>query len=320
MARTTKSPNPGFPIPDDFRLLDGIDFNCRDLSGNAEELTLLDTRASRNRLRSVFSGGRTRLVECLAEPPVRFVQPKVEGESALVFVSAFGGGMLEGDDYRFDLACGEDSTLMFAPQANTRIFPCPHGIMSRQHIHGTVYARGTAVSGGDPVVLYADSRFRQTQTWTLHPGARLVLMDWMVAGRLERDENFAFERFESAIRIEDPEGRPLLADTLTLIPAENAAAGMGGFSSHLSVYVAGAGWEDVHRGLDAFLRAAEAPGGRPAWMEASRVAGLGVREGTGFSLRALGRDRAALEPLAEKLFELLASKRWLGFDYWKRKY
>ncbi len=37
-------------------------------------------------------------------------------------------------------------------------------------------------------------------------------------------------------------------------------------------------------------------------------------------LRALGRDRKALEPLAGRLFELLSSKEWLGFDYWTRKY
>jgi urease accessory protein len=256
---------------------------------------------------------------------VRFVQPQLGIDTALVFVSAFGGGMLEGDDYRFDIACREGSSLMFAPQANTRVFPCPGGKTTRQHIRGTVYAQATAVSGGDPTVLYENSRFSQSQAWTLHAGGRLALMDWMVAGRLERGENFAFDSFESEIRVEDAEGRPLLSDKLRLSPADGAAraetrAGMGGFSSHLAIYVMGAGWEAVHAGLEAWLRAAETEASRPAWMHACRIAGLGVREGRGFSLRALGRDRAALEPLAGKLFELLSSNEWLGFDYWTRKY
>jgi urease accessory protein UreH len=307
-----------------------IDDNCPDLSTPSASLTILDTRVSENALETAVSGGRTRLVRSLARPPVRFVQPQLGIDAALVFVSAFGGGMLEGDDYRFQIDCREHSRLMFAPQANTRVFPCPGGAVTRQHIRGTVYAQATAVSGGDPTVLYADSRFRQSQVWTLHAGGRLALMDWMVAGRLERGENFAFDAFESEIRVEDAEGRPLLSDRLKILPADGGAQGMGGFSSHLAAHVMGPGWETVHAGLDAWLRAAEnekagpgkegGPEPRPAWMDACRIAGLGVREGFGFSLRALGRDRAALEPLAERLFELLSSEEWLGFDYWKRKY
>ncbi len=231
--------------------------------------------------------------------------------------------MLEGDDYRFQIDCRENSRLMFAPQANTRIFPCPGGITTRQHIRGTVCAQATAVSGGDPTVLYEKSRFRQSQVWTLHTGARLALMDWMVAGRLERGENFAFDSFESEIRVEDPAGRPLLSDRLLLTPADGRAeaqAGMGGFSSHLAVHVMGSGWETIHAGLEQWLRAGKDSAARAAWMDACRIVGLGVREGVGFSLRALGRDRAALEPLAGKLFELLSSDEWLGFDYWTRKY
>lgn len=338
MMETTSTPNTRFPLFDAREVLSDIDANCSFLSDRTPELTLVNTRISRNRLTAALSGGRTRIVESLAEPPVRFVQPKVDGDAALVFVSAFGGGMLEGDDYRFDLAAQEGSTLMFAPQANTRVFPCPDGAVTRQSIHGTVYARATAVSGGDPTVLYAGSRFRQAQTWVLHPGARLALMDWFVAGRLGRGEAFAFDAFESDIRVEDVGGRPLLVDKLRVSPEEGARQGMGGFASHLAAYVVGEGWERVHRGLEAFLRAPERerpPGedgaanrpqsesgaaNRPAWMTSARLAGLGVREGTGFSLRALGADRAALEPLAEKLFELLSSREWLGFDYWKRKY
>jgi hypothetical protein len=82
----------------------------------------------------------------------------------------------------------------------------------------------------------------------------------------------------------------------------------------------GAGWETVHAGLEQWLRAAEKETARSAWMADCRIVGLGVREGVGFSLRALGRDRAALEPLAGRLFELLSSEEWLGFDYWTRKY
>jgi urease accessory protein UreH len=287
-------------------------------------LTIINTRLSENLLETAVVAGKTRVLRSLAHPPVRFVQPQLGIDTALVFVSAFGGGMLEGDDYRFQIDCRVDSRLMFAPQANTRVFPCPNGKTTQQLIRGTVYARATAVSGGDPTVLYENSRFHQSQIWTLYPGSRLALLDWMVAGRLERGESFSFDSFESEVRVEDPEGRPLLSDRLLLSPADgktgDAQAGMGGFSSHLAAHVMGPGWEHVHAGLETWLRAAEENRERAAWMDDCRIAGLGVREGLGFSLRALGRDRASLEPLAGKLFELLSSKEWLGFDYWMRKY
>jgi urease accessory protein len=289
-------------------------------------LTAIGTRLSENALETALVAGRTRVRRSRAIPPVRFVHPYSGSESALVFSSALGGGMLEGDDYRFHLVCRENSTLMFAPQANTRIFPCPGEIMTRQSVDGTVYAGGLAVGGGDPVVLYADSRFTQSQRWILHPGARLVLVDWMIAGRLERDEDFAFSSYESELRVEDPEGRPLLSDALRLDTTggrrEHVRQGMGGYSSLLTVHGLGPGWETLHAALETWLRSPGDKGenGRARWMEGVRLAGLGAREDRGFSLRALGLDRAALEPLVTRLFALLSAKEWLGFDYWKRKY
>jgi urease accessory protein len=240
--------------------------------------------------------------------------------------------MLEGDDYRFDIRCHEQSTLMFAPQANTRVFPCPGGTVTRQSVRGTVYADGLVVCGGDPIVPYRDSRFSQTQSWTLYPGARLVLLDWMIAGRLDRGEGFAFDSYENETRIETPDGRPLLTDAVKLkgdghavegapiIEGDSwARPGMGGFASAMTLHVLGPGWESIHAPLEQQLRAGGVDG-KPFWMEHGRLAGLGVREGRGFSLRALGVDRAALEPLASTVFEALARPDWLGFDFWSRKY
>lgn len=309
------------------------------------QLANVGMRLSENALVAAQVAGRTRVLRNRAVPPVRFVQPTPEGTGALVFSSALGGGMLEGDDYRFDIECRENATLMFAPQANTRVFPCPGGNTTHQSVRGTVYANGLMVSGGDPTVPYVNSRFSQSQHWVLHPGARLVILDWMVAGRLDRGEAFAFDSFESHTRVETPEGRPLLSDAVSLsdetlsgnpglarvtetLPiikesrtreGGHAQNGMGGFSSWLTLHVLGPGYETLQGPLEETLKAASRDG-KPFWMEPGRLAGLGVREGRGFSLRALGRDRAALEPLAATLFKTLAQPGWLGFDFWARKY
>lgn len=283
-------------------------------------MTISGMRVSENALEAARVAGKTRVLRSRAIPPVRFVHPDSGSETALVFSSALGGGMLEGDDYRFQITCREEAALMFAPQANTRVFPCPAGITTRQSVDGTVCAGGLVVCGADPVVPYADSRFAQTQRWTLHPGGRLVVFDWMIAGRLERREDFAFSFYESTVRVEEPSGRPLLQDAVRLDTlADDARRGMGGFSSCLTAHVIGPGWEALLEPLSARLRE-PGPEGRPFWMSDTRLAGIGVREGRGFSLRALGSDRSALEPLAGTLFGLLARPDWLGFDFWGRKY
>ena len=94
---------------------------------------------------------------------------------------------------------------------------------------------------------------------------------------------------------------------------------MGGFSSHLAIHVLGPKWEDLKTGLESWLKVAGQKN-QQAWMSQGILAGLGVREGTGFSLRALGKNRAALEPLVGTLFTLLGSQEWLGFNPWLRKY
>ena len=284
-------------------------------------------RHSESALVAARVSGATRVLRSLARPPVRFVHPSPGGDAALVVASALGGGMLEGDDYRYDIDVRPNAKLLFAPQSNTRVFPCPGGAVTRQSMGGTVYADGLLVCGGDPVVPYAASRFAQTQHWVLHPGARLVLFDWMVAGRLERGERFGFTDYENVVRVVTPDGRPLLADSQRLDGATpergtRPERAMGGYASLLAVHVLGPGWEELHAPLEAWLREAGSgpAASRPRWMEDGRLCGIGVREGIGFSLRALGRDRSALEPLAALLFAALASPRWLGFDYWKRKY
>ncbi len=283
-------------------------------------LTNVGGRLSESALTVRSINGRTRLTRALAVPPVQLVHPRIDSRSALVFSSALGGGMLEGDDYRLDLRCEADATLIFAPQANTRIFPCPRGIATRNEIRGTVSANALVVCGGDPVVLHAGSRFVQEQNWRLHDGARLVLCDWMVVGRLERGEAFAFDTFESTTRIEDACGRLLLSDPLRLETRDGSArSGMGGFSSHLALHVVGPGWEEILMVLETWLRSREGSAA-PEWMQDVRLAGIGIREGRGFSLRALGRDRTALNPLVDRLFAALAHPRWLGYDFWARKY
>ncbi len=268
-------------------------------------------RNSENILAARRIGKRTIISQCLARPPVRLVQANA-GDSALVFITTFGGGLLEGDDFHYTVDCGPEARLALLPQSNTRIFPCPKGEITKQCMRGTVFPGALVASGGDPVVLYAGSRYAQSQHWVLHPGGRLLLMEWLVAGRLERGERFAFEECRLETKVTDVDGKPLLLDRMQLNARDSADRGWGGFASYFTVHVLGPGVENLGVSMQAWMK--------DKWNTGGVLAGLGMRPGLGFSVRALGADRTALDPLAAAVFAAVGGSDWLDFDPWKRKY
>ncbi|KAI9332887.1 UreD urease accessory protein-domain-containing protein [Zopfochytrium polystomum] len=64
----------------------------------------------------------------------------------------------------------------------------------------------------DPVTLFADAYFVQRQRYTLAPrGASVVCLDWYTSGRRSRGEEWDFEAYESAIKI-DVEVEPVAVE------------------------------------------------------------------------------------------------------------
>ncbi|HLP40024.1 MAG TPA: urease accessory protein UreD, partial [Fibrobacteria bacterium] len=173
--------------------------------------------------------GRTasRLTTCLNHPPLKFINPRPIGEACQVYVSNYGGGLLEGDDIRMHVECGPGSRLYLGTQSSTKIYRSPGGRVSSQETIGTLRANALAVVCPDPVVPFAGSRFRQSQTWELHPEADLILLDWIQSGRDARGEVFAFDSYESELRLLGSGGRPLLVERFHSHPADGDPAVCG---------------------------------------------------------------------------------------------
>jgi urease accessory protein len=167
----------------------------------------------------------------------------------------------------------------------------------------------------DPVVPFADSRYRQSQSWEVNPDGDLVVLDWLQPGRSARGEVFAYRSLSSELRITRPGGAPVLVERFALEPDSQdpfRCGRFGPFRTFLTAAFIGPRAAALADALEAPLLALNRP--EKAWI------GIGRREGAGWLLRGLGADRRDLQPVQDLIFTVLAETAWLGFNPWQRRY
>lgn len=251
----------------------------------------------------VAPGGR--VIRCAAASPLRVLQPKNHGHAAWLFVSSFGGGLVDGDALRLRLQVRAGASAYVSTQASTKVY---RGASS-QTFEADVGEGGLLCLLPDPVVCFARSSFRQAQVVRLAAGASLVWLDAMCGGRVEHGERWQLDRYESRIDVER-EGRPLLSDAVCLDAAHgDLASRMRRFSVLATLAAAGPATAALRA---RWLAKAELVRGAPAVVAPSslgddlaivRIAAAGTRD--------LG---AALAPLLEPVPALL------GDDPFARKW
>jgi urease accessory protein len=291
-----------------------------------------------NAIEVARDGDTSRLTRCLGYPPIKWINPRPQEGCCQVYVSNYGGGLVDGDSVRMKVECLPGSRLYLGTQSSTKVYKSMGKGGCSQETVGTLHANAMAVVCPDPVVPFAASRYRQAQTWEVHPEADLILFDWLQPGRAARGEVFAYEGLRSELRVTRPGGAPLISERFETKPGSQdpfRCGHFGDFQSFLCVYLVGpralrlaesleagilalnkAG-QDIRTASDA-ARAADTAGtasGAPAiWV------GTAKRDGEGFMIRAMGGDRRDLQPLHEMIFAALADAAWLGFNPWHRRW
>jgi len=151
------------------------------------------------------------VIRCAATSPLKVLVPKNHGEAAWLFLSSFGGGLVDGDALRLELRVGAGACAYLSTQASTKVY---RGASS-QSLDAEVAEEGLLCALPDPVVCFAGASFRQSQVVRLAAGASLVWLDSVSGGRIEHGERWQLDRYESRIQVER-EGLPVLQDALRL--------------------------------------------------------------------------------------------------------
>ncbi|MEO0540932.1 MAG: urease accessory protein UreD [Cyanobacteria bacterium P01_A01_bin.105] len=131
-------------------------------------------------------------------------------------------GLLSGDDLRLALEVGDRSSLYLTDQSATKVHSQPPGGAAAQ-VTWTVQVGAQAYLEyvPEPIILFSSAGLSQRMQVTLHPQGRLVLSEIIVPGRLARGEFYAFDQFQSRLRVQTPEGELCFADNQRLVGRAN---------------------------------------------------------------------------------------------------
>lgn len=273
-------------------------------------------------------GDTSRLTRCLGYPPIKFINPKPQEGCCQIFVSNYGGGLVDGDSIKMNVECLAGSRLYLGTQSSTKVYKGNGKGGCVQETIGTIHANAMAVVCPDPVVPFAGSAFRQIQSWEVHPDSDLILFDWLQPGRSARGEVFAYDRLRSEIRITRPGGLPVLTERFDMEPGVQdpyRCGHFGAFRSLLCVYLIGPRALELGEALEPGLLGLNRSGQDLRTADAGSTdtsiwVGAGKREGVGYMIRALGGERRDLQPLHEMIFAALSDAAWLGFNPWHRRW
>jgi len=186
-------------------------------------------------LRAELVAGRSAFVERRARSPLRLLCPANAGTAAWAYTSSFGGGLVDADDIRLGIEVGPGAEALVTTQGSTKVYRGS----ARQETRAVVAADGVLALVPDPLVAFAGAGVTALVDVELAPGATLVLVDSLEAGRVAAGERWAAGRCELRIRVR-VDGGTVLDDGLLLDPAHGSVARrMGPFDGWATVVLLG---------------------------------------------------------------------------------
>ncbi|UQU67589.1 urease accessory protein UreD [Couchioplanes caeruleus] len=179
--------------------------------GSAGTVGLLDLHLAR-------IGGATRVTRQFQRTPLYILHPIYLDPGrpgmAFVYLQHQGDGMLQGDRYRMDFDVADGTDVHLTTQAATKIYRMEAGYAA-QLVNISAGAGSFVEYLPEPVIPYRHSRFAGRLTVTAHPQATVLLAETLLPGRVARGEWHAYDLYCATTRIRRPDGRQIIADTLS---------------------------------------------------------------------------------------------------------
>lgn len=182
--------------------------------------------------------GRTVLSDAYFTSPLKLTKTfPVEGASRGVFVTVMdvSPGLMDGDRYTLDWSVGEGCSAAVTTQSYAKVHPCPRlGAVQTTRI--AVGAGASLVYAPQPAMLYADASFRGSMKVELAPGASLLLLDTLCAGRIHygAGEAFQYRLYENELLVA-AQGKTAAASRLRFAPGEQTLHAPGVFEHYTHI-------------------------------------------------------------------------------------
>ena len=250
-----------------------------------------------------------------AESPLKWLTPATRGEAAWVFAASYGGGLVGGDHLDVEVDVEPGAAAFLSTQASTKVYRSTAGASTR--LAARVADGGLLVSLPDPVVCFASSAYRQTQTFAIEASAGLVAVDWMTSGRRGSGERWAFDAYASttSLRVGD---RLVLHDAVRLSATDGDLASRAGRVDVLAVVVvAGERLAAEAARLVAAISAMPVERRAAVILSAAPLPGLALAP-PGCIVRVAGAHVEEVRGVLRRLLDFVPGL--LGDDPWARKW
>jgi urease accessory protein len=183
-------------------------------------MSRIDSSAGRHgELKLIFAqrNDQTVMTESFFRVPLQVMKPRYdESGCACVYLLSPTGGVVQGDDYQIEVTLAANTHATLTTQAATKVYAMP--------LQGATQSMRVRVGEDaifeylpDSTILFRDANFSQNISLFLERGAKVVLQEIVMPGRLARGETLAFTQYRSRIEVSGSEGL-LLYDTCRLQP------------------------------------------------------------------------------------------------------
>lgn len=250
--------------------------------------------------------GATRITRLVSRVPLRLLETGLHDHGVEIQLSSYGGGVLQGDEVELKIRCGESTGLLLKSQANTHVYRNETGKKAVQRIEALCEPNSKAWILPEPLVLHEGAIFRQEQMWKVDASTDFMLADWMLSGRSESDEQFAFDHYESFIQI-CLNGQPIIEENMACCPGREdvrSPAAFGPYDLLLNLYILGPQAEEHVEKLSPFLNIAQVhtdvlPESRSDEVRRPIYALNPLPNADGYLFRAMARTRRELQPVMD---------------------
>ncbi len=259
--------------------------------------------------------GVSSAVICKSVVPLRIHNPIVSGPCCHALLANYGGGMLDGDRICLDIECRQGARLNVGSVGSLQVYKSPQK-GTFQHVRGTVGPEALVVFGPDPVVLHSEAVYAQSHEWHVARGGSLLVGEFMLAGRLETGERFAFTEYSTQMAVY-ADDELLLYDRFAFRSSGHEfrdPATFAGRGCFLCMYMIGERWTALSDRLAGEAQSLMSRSGTRV------LASVHPLERNGHVLRALADKPGDLLGFFDCAYDFLEDVEFLGFNPRKRKY
>ena len=273
-------------------------------------MSLINSGAGRHgALKLAFAqrNGGTVLAESFFRAPLQVMKPRYdESGCACVYLLSPTGGVVQGDDYQIDVALAPNSHATLTTQAATKVYAMPlQG--ATQSLQARIGKDAIFEYLPDPMILFRDAHFSQRASFSLKPGAIVVMQEIVMPGRLARGEKLAFTHYRSHLEVSDSEGM-LLFDSCLLQPKRQpyltAHGVLEGYACWGSWYIVGdfemPQWETLCNVAEPLLNHAE-----------KSIGGLTKLNRNGIAMRILAHNSGIIQSAFQTIWN------WIKQEHFK---